>query len=106
MRMLSWSSIMAFCEVSSLFQHLVPPVAWDRQDVRNQSHVMVPDFRLQLPATTTGLDLAPGETATRLAELKYTCSEQHYKSGVRQRQFQRGVDRRAGQLMGQRSIKS
>ena len=43
--------------------------------------------------------LAPGETATRLAELKYTCSEQHYRTGVRQRDLKRAVDRRAGQLM-------
>ena len=43
--------------------------------------------------------LAPGETATRLAELKYTCSKQHYRTGVRQRDLKRAVDRRAGQLM-------
>ena len=60
---------------------------------------MVPDFRIQLPAGVSGFGLAPGETATRLAELKYTCSEQHYRTGVRQRDFKRAVDRRAGQLM-------
>lgn len=101
MRMLGWSGIVASCEVSGLFQHLVPPAARDRLEVQRQSHVMIPDFRLQLPHTTTGLDLAPGETVTRLAELKHTCSEQHYRTGVRQRQFQRAVDKRAGLLMGE-----
>ena len=101
MRMLSWSGIVATCEVTGLFQHLIPPAARDRPEVRNQSHVMVPDFRLQLPHTTPGLDLAPGETATRLAELKHTCSEEHYRTGTRQRTFQRAVDRRAGLLMGE-----
>ena len=66
---------------------------------------MVSDFHLQLPHTT-GLDLAPGETVARLAELKYTCSEQHYRIGVRQRQFQRAVDRRAGLLMGEYQAKA
>ena len=106
MRMLGWSGIVATCEVSGLFQHLVPPAARDRQEVRNQSHVMVPDFRLQLPHTTTGLDLAPGETATRLAELKHTCSEKHYRTGVRQRRFKRAVDRKAGLLMGEYQAKA
>ena len=36
---------------------------------------MVPDFRIQLPSSTTGFGLAPGE-------LKYTCSELHYRIGV------------------------
>ena len=101
MRMLSWSGIVATCEVTGLFQHLIPPAARDRPEVRNQSHVMVPDFRLQLPHTTPGLDLAPGETATRLAALKHTCSEEHYRTGTRQRPFQRAVDRRGGLLMGE-----
>ena len=35
----------------------------------------------------------PGEVATRPAELKFTCSEEHYKTGVRQRKFQRAVDK-------------
>ena len=106
MRLLSWSGIVATCEVGGLFQHLVPPAAQDRPGVQRQSHVLVPDFRLQLPHTTPGLDLAPGETATRLAELKYTCSEEHYRTGVRQRGFQRAVDRRAGQLMGEYRAKA
>ena len=106
MRMLSWSGIVATCEVSGLFQHLVPPAAQDRPEVKRQSHVMIPDFRLQLPHTTPGLDLAPGETATRLAELKFTCSEQHYRTGVRQREFQRAVERRAGLLMGEYQAKA
>ena len=46
------------------------------------------------------LDLAPGETETRLAELKHTCSETYYRTGTRQRQFTRAVDRKAGELMG------
>ena len=101
MRMLGWSGIVASCEVTGLFQHLIPPVARDRPDVRNQSHIMVPDYRLQLPSSTPGIDLAPGETVTKLAELKHCCSENQYRTGVRQRQFCRAVDRRAGELMGE-----
>ena len=67
---------------------------------------MVPDFRIQLPSSTTGFGLAPGEVATRLAELKFTCSEGHYKTGVRQREFQRAVDRRAGLLMNEYRVKA
>ena len=62
---------------------------------------MVPDFRIQLPSSTARFGLAPGEVATRLAELKFTCSEGHYRSGVRQRGFKRAVDRRADLLMNE-----
>ena len=106
MRMLRWGGIVSTCEVTGLFQHLVPPEARDRPEVKNQSQVMVPDFRIQLPSSTTGFGLAPGEVATRLAELKFTCSEGHYKTGVRQREFQRAVDRRAGQLMNEYRAKA
>ena len=106
MRMLGWSGIVASCEVAGLFQHLIPPVARVRQEIRNQSHVMVPDFRIQLPSTTPALDLAPGETETRLAELKHTCSESHYRTGRRQQQFTRAVDRKAGELMGEYQAKA
>ena len=66
---------------------------------------MIPDFRLQLPAVgnavlaTAGVD--PGQVETRLAELKFTCGQNLYKPGVRQRQFERAVDARAGTLMGE-----
>ena len=92
--------------MACLFQHLIPQVARDRTDIRNQSHVMVPDFRIQLPSSTPALDLAPGETETRLAELKHTCSESHYRTGRRQQQFTRAVDRRAGELMGEYQAKA
>ena len=101
MRMLGWSGIVATCEVGGLFQHLIPPAARDRVEIKNQSHVMVPDFRIQLPSSTPALDLAPGETETRLAELKHTCSETYYRSGTRQQQFKRAVDRKAGELMAE-----
>ena len=77
------------------------PNARDQPEVKNQSHVLVPDFRIQLPSSTPALDLAPGETETRLAELKHTCSESHYRTGTRQHNFIRAVDRRAGELMGE-----
>ena len=101
MRMLGWSGIVASCEVGGIFQHLIPPAARDRPEIKNQSHVMIPDFRIQLPSSTPALDLAPGETETRLAELKHTCSETHYRTGTRQHQFTRAVDRKAGELMGE-----
>ena len=101
MRMMRWGGIVSSCEVTGLFQHLIPPEARDRAEVKNQSHVMVPDFRIQLSSSTTGFGLVPGEVATRLAELKFTCSEGHYRTGVRQREFQRAVDRRAGMLMNE-----
>ena len=43
----------------------------------------------------------PTETDTRLAELKHTCSETHYRTGTRQHHFTRAVDRKAGELMGE-----
>ena len=39
---------------------------------------MVPDFRVQLASPT-------GESETRLAELKFTCSQDNYKPGVNYR---------------------
>ena len=93
--------MVASCEVGGLFQHLIPPAARDRPEIKNQSHVMIPDFRIQLPSSTPALDLAPGETETRLAELKHTCSETHYRTGTRQHHFTRAVDRKAGELMGE-----
>ena len=53
---------------------------------------MIPDFRIQLPSHT-------GQSEARLAELKFTCGQDLYKPGVRQRVFKRAVDRRAGTLM-------
>ena len=67
--------------------------ARDRPEVKNQSHVMVPNFRIQLPSSTPALDLAPGESETRLAELKHTCSEAHYRTGTRQHNFVRAHTR-------------
>ena len=87
MRMLGWSGIVASCEVGGIFQHLIPPAARDRPEIKNHSHVMILDFRIQLPSSTPALDLAAGETETQLAELKHTCSENHYRTGKRQQQF-------------------
>ena len=62
---------------------------------------------LELPATTAtglatpGLHLAPGQSETRLAELKCYCGKFHYREGRRQRQFTRAVDRRAAELQGE-----
>ena len=53
---------------------------------------MIPDFRIELSSTT-------GQSETRLAELKFTCSRDMYKPGVRQRQFRKAVNRRADKLM-------
>ena len=59
--------------MTGLFQHLTPtpPQARERPEVKTQSQVLVPDFRLQFGSSTPGLDLAPGETTIRLAEIKY-----------------------------------
>ena len=48
-----------------------------------------------------GIDLAPDESVTWLAEQKHCCSEQKYRTGVRQRQFSHAVDRQARELMGE-----
>ena len=104
-RLLGWSGVVATCEVTGLFQHLIPQEAMSRVEVQNARQVMIPDFRLQLPAVgnvglaTAGVD--PGQVETRLAELKFTCGQNLYKPGVRQRQFARAVDARAGALMGE-----
>ena len=95
MRMLGWSQIPASCEVRGLFQALIPEEATLRPEVRLHSTVMVPDFRIELPSSTPGQNLLPQETDQRLAELKFTCSKGHYKSGVRQRVFKRAVEHRS-----------
>ena len=75
-----------------LFQHLVPHEALGREDVRKQRQVMIPDFRVQLASHT-------GQSETRFAELKFTCGQDFYRPGLRQRQFRKAVDRRADKLM-------
>ena len=68
---------------------------------------MIPDYHLELPSTsnssltTPGLHLAPGQTETRLAELKFYCGKSLYRQGRKQRNFERAVDRRSGELMGE-----
>ena len=99
MRMLGWSQIPASCEVRGLFQPLIPQEARERPEVRTQTAVMVPDFRLELSASTPGLNLLPQESVSRLAELKFTCSKTHYKPGVRQHHFKRAVERRADEIV-------
>ena len=99
MRMLSLSQIPASCEVRGLFQLLIPLEARERPEVKTQTAVMVPDFRLELSASTPGLNLLPQESVSRLAELKFTCSKTHYKPGVRQHQFKRAVERRSDEIV-------
>ena len=96
LRLLDWSGVVATCEVYGLFQHLIPQEALSRIEVRKARQVMIPDYRLQLPATT-GLATADralthGKTETLLAELKFYCGKDLYKPGVRQHQFRRAVD--------------
>ena len=73
MRMLGWSGMVATCEVTGLFAHLVPQEERAREGLQEARQVMVPDFRLELPASATnglatpGLHLAPEQTETRLA---------------------------------------
>ena len=107
MRLFGWCGIVATCEVTGLFQHLIPQEALNSVEVQQARQVMIPDFRLQLPANsapglaTPGLHLVPGQVETRLAELKFCCGKSHYKPGIRQRRFERAVDRRSGELMGE-----
>ena len=61
--------------VRGLFQPLIPLEARERPEVRTQTAVMVPDFCLELSASTPGLNLLPQESVSRLAELKFTCSK-------------------------------
>ena len=92
MGMMGWSGMVATCEVWGLFKHLVPQNRQGSEEVNKQRQVMIPDFRIQLSSQT-------GQSEARLAELKFTCGRDHYKPGVRQREFKRAVDRRAGTLM-------
>ena len=108
MRMLGWCGVVATCEVTGLFAHLVPQEDRAREELHEPRQVMVPDFRLELPAATAnglitpGLHIAPGQKETRLAELKFYCGKDLYnREGRRQRRFVRAVDRRAGKLMGE-----
>ena len=107
MRLLGWSGVVASCEVTGLFAHLVPQEEMLGEEGQGVRQVMVPDFRMELPATTAtglatpGLHLAPGQSETRLAELKFYCGKSHFREGRRQRQFTRAVDRRAAELQGE-----
>ena len=104
MRMMGWSRVVATCEVHGLFQHLTAQEEQNNEEVKTARQVLLPDFRIELPATpslaTHGRALAPGQTETRIAELKICCGKDFYKPGVRQRQFIRAVDARAAELMG------
>ena len=103
--MMGWCGIVATCEVNGLFAHLIPQEARADEEVQKARQVMIPDYRLELQASTVtglatpGLHLAPGQTETRLAELKFYSGKTHYRPGTRQRRFVRAVDRRAGELM-------
>jgi hypothetical protein len=92
MSMLGWSGVVATCEVWGLFKHLIPQNKQGSEEVNKQRQVMIPDFRIQLSSQT-------GQSEARLAELKYTCGRDLYKPGVRQREFKRAVEIRAGKLM-------
>ena len=70
----------------------MPQATLNKEEGYKQKQVMVPDFRVQLASPT-------GESETRLAELKYTCSRDNYKPGVKQRIFKMAVNRRADKLM-------
>ena len=104
MRLLGWCGVVASCEVTGLFAHLVPQEDRGRVEVQEARQVMVPDFRLELPNTTAtglatpGVFLAPGQKETRLAELKYYCGKTHYRLGRRQRPFRRAVDLRVEEV--------
>ena len=75
MRMMGWCGMVATCEVNGLFAHLIPQEARADEEVQKARQVMIPDYRLELQASTVtglatpGLHLAPGQTETRLAEL-------------------------------------
>ena len=92
MCMMGWSGMTATCEVWGLFKHLVPMDRQGSEEIMKQRQVMIPDFRIQLSSQT-------GQSEARLAELKFTCGRDLYRPGVRQREFKRAVDRRAGTLM-------
>ena len=92
MSMLGWSGVVATCEVWGLFKHLIPQNKQGSEEDNKQRQVMIPDFRIQLSSQT-------GQSEARLAELKYTCGRGLYKPGVRQREFKRAVEIRAGKLM-------
>jgi hypothetical protein len=100
--MLDWSGMVASCEVTGIWSPLLPRDNEEREEVQKARQVLIPDFRVELPATTSlstaGRALAPGQTETRLAELKFYCGRSHYKPGVRQRTFQRAVDARAEEI--------
>ena len=95
MSMMGWSGVVATCEVWGLFRHLVPQDRQGSEEINKQRQVMIPDFRIQLSSQQTG------QSEVRLAELKFTCGRNLYRPGVRQRVFQRAVDRRAGTLMSE-----
>ena len=86
--------MVATYEVWGLFSHLVPRESLTVEEVAKQRQVMIPDFRVQFTTENR-------QTETKLAELKFTCGKDLYKPGVRQRQFQKAVDKRAGKLMGE-----
>ena len=66
MRLLGWCGVVASCEVTRLFVHLVTQEELVRETGNEVRQVTVPDFWLELPAatatglTTPGLHLAHG----------------------------------------------
>ena len=92
MSMMSWSGLVATCEVWGLFKHLIPQESLESSEVNKQKQVMIPDFRVQLPSPT-------GQTESKLAELIFTCSRDMYRPGVQQREFKKAVNRRSDKLM-------
>ena len=56
MRMMGWCGIVATCKVNGLFAHLIPQAARADEEVQQARQVMIPNYRLELQASTvTGL---------------------------------------------------
>ena len=60
MRLFGYCGVIASCEVSGLFQHLVPQEALNSVEVQQARQVMIPVFGLKLPVTAAPGLATPG----------------------------------------------
>ena len=98
------SGIRAECEIFGLFKDLIPVEALAEEETLQRGRGrqgLLPDFKLDIPGPGAGPG-ALGNVETRLAELKVCGAVESYypRNGARAR-AKKGVERRAGLLMGE-----
>ena len=98
------SGIRADCEIFGLFKDLIPVEALAEEETLQRGRGrqgLLPDFKLEIPGPGAGPG-ALGNVEARLAELKVTGAvESYYPRNGTRASAKKGVERRAGLLMGE-----